>query len=232
MPRSDDSSIIALDRFIQATRNSGYKGTESALAELVDNSLQAGAGRVLIDIVAAPDNAVYPIRISVLDDGCGMDRRTLRQALHFGGSSRFNDRTGLGRYGMGLPNSSLSQARRVEVFTWRKAGAVIFSYLDVDEIAGGRLTEVPDPAAAPLPKWLPNAPGPTGTLVVWNRCDRLDHRRSSTIARKLAASLGPHSASTCGGESSWRSTARQSKQSIPSTFTPKRVFRARGLTAT
>ncbi len=184
MPRSDDSSIIALDRFIQATRDSGYKGTESALAELVDNSLQAGASRVLIDVVAAPDDADYPIRISVLDAGCGMDRRTLRQALRFGGSSRFNDRTGLGRYGMGLPNSSLSQARRVEVFTCRKAGAVILSYLDVDEIASGQLTEVPDPAAAPLPKWLPKAPGATGTLVVWNRCDRLDHRRSSTIARK------------------------------------------------
>jgi hypothetical protein len=37
-----DFSIVALDTFIQATRDSGYKGTGSAVAELVDNSLQAG----------------------------------------------------------------------------------------------------------------------------------------------------------------------------------------------
>src|SRR5262249_17369658 len=134
MAKTDDNSIIALDRFILATRDSGYKGTESAIAELVDNSLQAGARRVSILIAVQEDLGEYPLRVAVLDNGCGMDRRTLRQALRFGGSSRFNDRAGLGRYGMGLPNSSMSQARRVEVYTWRKAGAVLFSYLDLDEI--------------------------------------------------------------------------------------------------
>src|ERR1700686_5000238 len=101
-----DTSIIALDRFIQATRDSGYKGTESAIAELVDNSLQAGASRASIDVTVAEDAPEYPMRVSVLDDGGGMDRATRRQALRFGGSSRFNSREGLGRYGMGLPNSS------------------------------------------------------------------------------------------------------------------------------
>lgn len=38
--------IIALDRFIQATRDSGYKGTVSAIAELVDNALEASARRI------------------------------------------------------------------------------------------------------------------------------------------------------------------------------------------
>src|SRR5213593_3269561 len=135
MAKADDNSIIALDRFILATRDSGYKGTESAIAELVDNALQAGARRVFIQIAVQDENAEYPLRVSVLDDGCGMDRRTLRQALRFGGSSRFNDRSGLGRYGMGLPNSTLSQARRVDVYSWLRPGAVLFTYLDVDEIA-------------------------------------------------------------------------------------------------
>jgi hypothetical protein len=89
--------------------------------------------------------------VSVLDDGCGMDKKVLRQALRFGGSSRFNDRSGLGRYGMGLPNSSLSQARRVEVYSWRKPGPVLYSYLDVDEIAKGAMSEVPEPRPAVLP---------------------------------------------------------------------------------
>ena len=116
---NSDASIVALDRFIEATRDSGYKSTINAVAELVDNSLQAGAMAVAIAIASKSDDRRFPIAVGIRDDGCGMDRATLRQALRFGGSSRFNDRRGLGRYGMGLPNASLSQARRVEVYTWQ-----------------------------------------------------------------------------------------------------------------
>lgn len=187
---TDPSSIIAVDKFILATRDSGYKGTESAIAELVDNALQAGARYVTIDITMTTDDAVHPLRISVLDDGCGMDRKTLRQALRFGGSSRFNDRSGLGRYGMGLPNSSLSQARRLDVYSWRRPGSALYCYLDVDEISSGQMAVVPEPEAARLPAWAGKPKSETGTLIVWNQCDRLDHRRTSTIARKLAVPLG------------------------------------------
>lgn len=186
----NESSIIAIDRFILATRDSGYKGTESAIAELVDNSLQAGARSVTIDIAIEEDASRYPLRISVLDDGCGMDKRTLHQALRFGGSSRFNDRQGLGRYGMGLPNSSLSQARRVDVYSWQRPGRILSSYLDVDEIARGKITDVPEPVRTSLPDWAAKPQTETGTLVVWSKCDRLDHRRISTIARKLIPPLG------------------------------------------
>jgi hypothetical protein len=186
---ADDDSIIVVEKFIQATRDSGYKGTESAVSELVDNALQANARHVWIDI-SLTGEAPFPVRITVQDDGDGMDKRTLRQALRFGGSSRFNDRTGLGRYGMGLPNSSLSQARRFEVYTWRRPGQALFSYLDVDEIADGRLTRIPEPTLTRLPRWLTREQSNSGTLVVWDRCDRLDHRRATTIARRLSAELG------------------------------------------
>jgi hypothetical protein len=151
MTRNEESSLIAIDRFILATRDSGYKGTESAVAELVDNSLQASAKHVWISAAVQDEDSAHPLRLSVLDDGCGMDKRTLRQSLRFGGSSRFNDRSGLGRYGMGLPNSSLSQARRVDVYSWVRPGGVLHTYLDVDEIATGRLTEVPEPKPQSLP---------------------------------------------------------------------------------
>jgi len=193
----DDCPIIALDRFIQATRDSGYKGTASAISELIDNSIQAKASKIEVSITAAEGDP--PIEIAVFDDGCGMDPFTLRQALRFGGSSRFGDRSGLGRYGMGLPNSSLSQAARVTVYTWQELGrtrmraevkpsAVYASYLDVDEIAAGKLQHVPVPKVAPSPP--PACCGPSGTLVVWQRCDRVDNRRISTLERKLAAELG------------------------------------------
>ena len=50
MNAGPDFSLVAVDKFIQATRDSGYKGTSSAVAELVDNSLQAGATEIAISI--------------------------------------------------------------------------------------------------------------------------------------------------------------------------------------
>ena len=185
----EDYSIVALDKFIQATRDSGYKGTSSAVAELIDNSLQAGATEIAVSITVAETDEAYPLVLSVIDNGSGMDARTLRTALRFGGTSRFNDRNGLGRYGMGLPNSSLSQAKRVTVHTWRsRKGQVLRSYLDIDEIANGVITAVPEPTVVPRPTFINGHA--SGTAVTWSRCDRLDNRRTSTLTRRLLVSLG------------------------------------------
>lgn len=198
VPDQGDSSIIVLDRFIQATRDSGYKGTASAISELVDNSIQAGATKISVSLTQAPGDGTITVR--TLDNGCGMDAATLQESLRFGGSTRFGVRTGLGRYGMGLPNASLSQARRVTVYTWQCKSASIgrstriqtaqayTSHLDVDEIVSGEMREIPKPRQADLPD-LPIS-SPSGTLVIWERCDRLDNRRVSTLVRKLRAELG------------------------------------------
>jgi hypothetical protein len=72
-----------------------------------------------------------------------MDGWTLRTALSFGGSTRFNDRGGQGRFGMGLPNSSVSQAGRLDLYSWQRGKTPVYCYLDVDQIAAGQMTEVP-----------------------------------------------------------------------------------------
>jgi Histidine kinase-, DNA gyrase B-, and HSP90-like ATPase len=198
-----DCSIIALDKFIQATRDSGYKGTASAMSELVDNSIQAAATRIEITLTGASAEVGDSIEISIVDNGCGMDPFTLRQALRFGGSTRFGDRSGLGRYGMGLPNASLSQARRVTVYTWQspsapartgcsarsntRASRVYKSHLDVDEIVRREMTDVPRPELVKNPP--PSCVGASGTLVQWSQCDRLENRRVSTLVRKLETEL-------------------------------------------
>jgi hypothetical protein len=203
-PARQDCSIIVLDKFIQATRDSGYKGTASAISELIDNSIQAGATRIAISVTATTSgDDEKAIEVSVLDNGCGMDPFTLRQALRFGGSTRFGDRNGLGRYGMGLPNASLSQARRITVYTWQFSSTqgrarnrrrsdvtperVYTSYLDVDEIVRREMIEVPRPEIVKHPP--PSCTGSSGTLVMWTRCDRLENRRVSTTVRKLEAEL-------------------------------------------
>ena len=184
-----DFSIVAVDKFIQATRDSGYKSTPSAVAELIDNSLQAGATKISVSLTLDHSTGKHPLALSVIDNGSGMDARTLRTALRFGGSTRFNNRLGLGRYGMGLPNSSLSQAKRVTVYSWKSTnGWVLSSYLDIDEIASGEITEVPKPERVRRPGLVDGYD--SGTLVTWTRCDRLDNRRISTLMRKLLHVLG------------------------------------------
>lgn len=189
MDSNQDFSIVAVDKFIWATRDSGYRDTPSAVAELVDNALQAGATEISVRLATDELQSEYPLVVSVLDNGSGMDAVTLRMALRFGGSSRFNDRQGLGRYGMGLPNSSLSQAKRVTVHSWvSHDGGVLRSHLDIDEIASGEIAEVPQPTQVARPHFVNGHT--SGTAVTWTRCDRLDNRRVSTLTKKLLNALG------------------------------------------
>ena len=180
-------AIVAVETFIQAIRDSGYKSTAAAVSELVDNSFEADAGCVSIE--AAVDESLTPV-LKVDDDGTGIDPELMQIALQFGGSTRFNSRTGAGRYGMGLPCSSLSQARRVDLFSWKKPGRVWWTYLDIDEIIDSGRTHVPEPrqAASELARTLPRSN--SGTTVILSKCDRLDYRRLSTISAKLNRGLG------------------------------------------
>lgn len=179
--------IVADVQFVQATRDTGYRSTALALAELVDNSLQAKARHIDLRITY---NQAEGIVLSLADDGIGMDSDTLREALQFGGSPRFNRREGLGRFGMGLPNSSVSQARRVEVFTWRRQRDVRYSYLDLDEIVSGHQRSVPTARKRSLPTSLGIIGSRTGTIVVWRRCDRIDGKRITTLADRARQVLG------------------------------------------
>lgn len=181
--------IVVPENFIRATRDTGYRTVAYAVAELIDNALDGGASNVNVLVREEWQGIQREITIAVLDDGKGMDTTTLAEALRFGGSERFNGRSRLGRYGMGLPNSSVSQAPRVDVFTWRLKDEVNHTFLDVEEIASRRQRGVPNPRRYKLPDWV-NATTPTGTLVVWSRCDKLRYKRSETIAEKLLRPLG------------------------------------------
>jgi len=115
------SQLVVPDQFLEATREAGYRSTASALSELIDNAIQADARSISVAIVR--DDAGSPV-VEVCDDGVGMTRTELAACLQFGGSARFDDRTSLGRFGMGLPKASVSQAKRVVVTSWRGQRAV------------------------------------------------------------------------------------------------------------
>ena len=178
--RAIEAEIIPPQLAITAMRDSGYKNTAYAIAELIDNSIQAGAAVVEILCIERRE-LVYKrerrrlCRIAVLDDGSGMDVGTLRMALQFGNGTRLNDRTGIGRFGMGLPNASISQAGRVSVWSWQNGpDNSIMTFIDLRRISSGAMREVPAPTYEPVPdEWrvLSDHFGKTGTLVVWSELD-------------------------------------------------------------
>jgi Histidine kinase-, DNA gyrase B-, and HSP90-like ATPase len=179
--------LVAVRPFIQATRDSGYKSTSAALAELLDNSFEANASCVRLEVSEQTKGGEKTV--SVIDDGQGMSRATMQVALQFGGSTRFNSRERSGRYGMGLPNGSLSQARRIELFSWVKPQQIWSTYLDVDEVAEGHIDGVPEPVRfRPEPKDYPASA--CGTVVTLSKCDRLDYRSIRALMRRLEADFG------------------------------------------
>jgi hypothetical protein len=176
-------------RFLQATRDSGYRNVASALSELVDNSIQAGARQIDIDVRSGQEDGTQPY-ISILDDGSGMSSQVLSHALQFGGSDRFDDRSGMGRFGMGLPNSSLSQARRVDVYTWSTPGDILHTYLDLTEILTTTNTYVPAPESKNLPAEFRERAPYSGTLVIWSDLDRLRPGNWKALDVRLERRLG------------------------------------------
>src|SRR3954470_1722956 len=89
--------IVAAEHFVLATRDTGYRSVAAAVAELIDNSLQANAHRVDVIVREVEEEHGRSVILGVLDDGNGMSPKMLECALQFGGTNRFGDRSGLGR---------------------------------------------------------------------------------------------------------------------------------------
>ncbi len=185
-----EGEIIPPDLAIKAMRDSGYKSTDYALAELIDNCVQAKASEIEVFCIeerrlVAERERRQTRQIAVLDNGDGMTAETLRISLQFGNGLHLNDRSGIGRFGMGLPNSSISQCRRLDVWTWQNGpDNALHSFLDVDRIEAGDLTKVPEPQHDPVPmEWQrrSRAISTTGTLILWERFD--EHRLTWRAAR-------------------------------------------------
>lgn len=177
--RVDD--LLVSTNFVRAVRESGYLSLSTALAELVDNSLQAEATKVAVTITRSSSEALP--EITVEDNGIGMTRGELETCLRFGGSSRFNARQSFGRFGMGLPAASLSQAKCVEVTTWRHRRAEYRVVLDVDAVVRG------DGATLSAHRVGPSR-SESGCRVRWLQCDRIEYRRLAWLERALHRDLG------------------------------------------
>lgn len=157
---------------LEALRGLGYT-TAAALADIVDNSISAGATEVRIDFTWNGTSNW----IAVLDNGRGMDDAELESAMRLGDRSPLEkrDRTDLGRFGMGLKTASFSQCRRLTVASV-KNGATSCLRWDLDALAaspdgGWLLFEGPSPGSETF--LAPVYHMKSGTLVLWETLDRI-----------------------------------------------------------
>jgi hypothetical protein len=167
--RSAPPRAIAM---LEALRGLGYS-TAAALADIIDNSISAGAKEVRIVF----DWDGPSSRVTIRDDGRGMDDAELESAMRLGDKNPLNARAAadLGRFGMGLKTASFSQCRRLTVATVKEGAASCLRW-DLDELAanpegGWLLFEGP---AHESERFIAGLEGKkTGTLVLWETMDRV-----------------------------------------------------------
>lgn len=195
----NNKSYIRPSVVINSMRDNGYKNTAYALAELIDNSIQAKSDCVRLVCFEKMRNTGSRItteidEIAILDNGAGMSSDVLYTALEFGGSKNREDLKGMGKFGMGLPNSSVSQCLLTEVWSWVDSGEIYYTYLDVDKIKNGEVEDIPAPIKKDLPEHLKLAfqgdLPKSGTVISWSKLDRLKWKTSRSIKSHTEQLIG------------------------------------------
>src|SRR6266568_4465762 len=162
--------IPSAARTVASLRDIGYDAPH-AVADLIDNSLAAGASQV--DVTVEFDGAESWIRVA--DNGTGMDAATLQEALRYG-SRRDYATDDLGKFGFGLKTASTSQCRRLTVASRRSSQYARMEVRCLDlghiertnewEVLVLDSTERPAQVTEPLQVH-------TGTVVLWEDLDRI-----------------------------------------------------------
>lgn len=200
--KNADRSLFPGSFTIRALRDSRYHNTAYAIAELIDNSIEADAELIELLCMETREATARQTRnrmsgVAVLDNGSGMDVNTLFEALRFGGGTRHESIRGIGKYGMGLPTASLSQCKRVDVWTWQNGlDSLLHSSIDADAIEqGNSLAPIPD-RNTPIPDVWRNTGNPeifshrSGTLVVWSKLDKLQWKTANAIMKNTEREVG------------------------------------------
>jgi len=157
---------------LESLRGLGYS-TGAAIADIVDNSISAGAFEVSINFKWNDDKS----HVVILDDGCGMSDAELEGAMRLGDKNPLTARSAgdLGRFGMGLKTASFSQCRRLTVASVKNGEHSCLRW-DLDELASNPDNEwllYEGPASGSQSHLVPLTTMKSGTLVLWEMLDRI-----------------------------------------------------------
>lgn len=194
MPKNSKRPLQGTDNILELQEN-GYKSTVSAISEIIDNSIQANSKNVEVVIVCNTSVKYNEIHeILIIDDGDGMDETVFDKALQMSSGTRSGARTGLGKYGQGLPNASISQTLRVEVYT-RKNDKLLFNYIDLKEIYDSGEPFLPDVEEAkeikiPIFQNGKIEPPAKGTIVRWVAPNRIRPKTAKTLKEHIEREAG------------------------------------------
>lgn len=153
---------------IESLRDIGYS-FNSALADIIDNSITAHAREISIFAIPIEDS----FKVAIIDNGNGLSRQELLQAMRLGSTNPRQERTlgDLGRFGLGMKTASFSQCRRLTVLSRQNNETAGFTW-DLDTVVKDNswsVTERTDFDQIFAFDELPT----TGTLVLWEKVDRL-----------------------------------------------------------
>lgn len=179
----NNAKVISLSpspaALVESLRSIGYS-IETALADIIDNSISAGAENISVRFLWNEGNPW----VAILDDGCGMSSDVLRNAMRFGSQSPtlVREKNDLGRFGLGLKTASISQCRRMTVGSKRN-GITSTCEWDLDYLSqdgdGEWMLKIITDDNASKDKLLAEVLGDfsdardTGTLVLWREMDAM-----------------------------------------------------------
>jgi Histidine kinase-, DNA gyrase B-, and HSP90-like ATPase len=171
-----------------ALRSIGYS-FEVAVADIIDNSIDAKAKQILVRLLTDRNGR---LGLVIWDDGIGMDENTLKEAMRFG--ANVTDEIGrLGKFGLGLKLASLSQAKEFHVLAVRNGNLAGRAWLE-QGIADGFISTIFEKSECKelLAKVVPDhAMKPSGTVVWWSGLYRIGqhHGSSEEHVQKLVRRL-------------------------------------------
>lgn len=162
------SAIPEASSMIETFRAIGYN-IETAIADIIDNSISANAKNIYINSHWNGDKTT----ITILDDGDGMNDEQLIQAMRPGAQNPLADRhlNDLGRFGLGLKTASFSQCRKLTVLSKRNDSTPVYWTWDLDYVNQTSKWEllrfIPEEYKSSLDNMQ------SGTLVIWTDLDRI-----------------------------------------------------------
>ena len=189
--KEEEKDYLELDpppsSFIESMRDIGYN-LETAIADVIDNSISALAKNIYINIKFDHKNNDFILEI--IDDGIGMNNSEIAKAMTLGSKNpkHVRDKNDLGRFGLGLKTASFSQCRKLTVESFSK---------DYEE--KNSLTWDLD-VLGETNKWrckINETPKiEIGTKIIWEKLDRLgiDYEELNNDPKKIDIKIGEISA--------------------------------------
>ncbi len=168
-------------RVMEGLRDTGYD-FNTAVADIIDNSIAANAKNVNILLQMDPAGEVF---VYIADDGCGMNFDELKNAMKYGSAERSN-KASLGKFGLGLKTASTAFCRCLSVISRGSDMTERKVQWDLDYIAATGQWNLKQPEILPdeMDYLDETAQSGTGTLVVWEKIDRLlNDYRTQTAAK-------------------------------------------------